>query len=243
MKKIDNSMKLRLLTITVCIIILWLILLTSKDGVVRFFTAFFATMMTVAYIAFVVNVFYEKKTKTLIYTSPPIKLSFWRRFLARLPFFCSYCGKYYVKTKNFITPFPPIGDYVRCCPDAHEGCCKSFNGCCYEKHWVDYVFLQQKINLIEKGNKNKINIFKIKFEGGDQNYKRPYTVDTRHLTDSGGRRVAYFYSKRLAKCATDLINEINPNYRANVVKLLSMTRLCLWRIKIEYKVRKFLHLW
>jgi hypothetical protein len=58
------------------------------------------------------------------YVPPPAQLTIIRRILAKLPGFCSYCGKHYVKCSDggeMISPLKPLMNGGRCCPDSHEG--------------------------------------------------------------------------------------------------------------------------
>lgn len=80
--------------------------------------------------------------KTFVYKKPPDHLSFGRWLLARLPRFCRYCGKHYVKCvggPERFNIFVPLGEQGRCCPDGHEGYLDAFYGYGFARTFVDNV--------------------------------------------------------------------------------------------------------
>lgn len=66
----------------------------------------------------------QTESKQFKYVDPPEHLGLFRWLLSKIPGFCSYCGKRYVKCwsgPGSISLFHPTGHSGRCCPDSHEG--------------------------------------------------------------------------------------------------------------------------
>lgn len=82
----------------------------------------------------------QSETEKKISPKPVRKMSFLRKMLSMLPWFCSYCGKMYIgchsKDINILFPMPQNG---KCCPDGHEGYVTSFNGYAEIKTIFDFV--------------------------------------------------------------------------------------------------------
>jgi hypothetical protein len=68
------------------------------------------------------------------------KLSIIRKILRHIPYFCSSCGKMYVKIHinkmNILMPLPQNG---KGCPDGHEGYIMEFIGVGYVKHIFNHL--------------------------------------------------------------------------------------------------------
>jgi hypothetical protein len=76
------------------------------------------------------------------YVPPPAKMTIVRRLLSALPGFCSYCGRSYVRCSDGgsqITPFSPLPNSGRCCPDSHEG---------YIDQWCLYGTIRYKYDNV-----------------------------------------------------------------------------------------------
>ncbi len=89
---------------------------------------------------------------SITYTPPPATLSWWRWLLARLPRFCKYCGKHYVRISGGperFNPFVPLGENGRGCPDGHEGYLDAFHGYFIERTHVDNVKSQSVSTLTD----------------------------------------------------------------------------------------------
>lgn len=67
-------------------------------------------------------------------------IPFWRKVLACLPGFCSYCGCWYVPCHKLdITPWAPLPPTGRACPNGHEGYVDRFYGYGWIRYHFDYI--------------------------------------------------------------------------------------------------------
>lgn len=84
------------------------------------------------------------------YVPPPKTLGWFRWFLSKLPGFCSYCGKRYVKAwsgPDSVSLFHPLGHSGRACPDSHEGYEDRFYFCgATVRYWCDNVKARENAN-------------------------------------------------------------------------------------------------
>ncbi|WP_417610079.1 hypothetical protein [Owenweeksia hongkongensis] len=74
---------------------------------------------------------------------PPLSLV--KRLLRKLPWFCSYCGRLYVKchsrTPDGVSPSYAPG---RCCPNGHEG---------YVDEFLGHSTVRRKFDLVKDDSK------------------------------------------------------------------------------------------